>query len=96
MIQDLGQEGNNVKYICTEDEEGKQEIFPFSRTIDHDCMARQIEQIRTSMFGNFDYIIRRPISAGFIKGRKCYGRSETLNLDSRPEDSDLLRKELYA
>lgn len=73
-----------MKYIVTTREGGIEEIFVFPSTINHDCMAEVLCRIKNHTHGNWNRIPRRPISAGFItvKG-ECYGRSETLNLDSR-------------
>lgn len=42
--------------------------------------------------------VENPISAGFVQfidGKPaCYGRSESMNLDSLPEDSDLLARQM--
>jgi hypothetical protein len=32
-----------------------------------------------------------PVSAGFVQSGECVGRSDGLNLDSRPEDTRLMR-----
>jgi hypothetical protein len=73
--------------------DGKEEIFLFPMSIDHDKFHEGITAIR---FGSDRAWARKlrgeyPISAGFVEGGVCYGRSETLNLDSRPQvDSKLL------
>lgn len=42
--------------------------------------------------------VANPISAGFVsfinERPNCYGRSESMNVDSLPEDSDLLARQL--
>lgn len=80
-----------MKYIITRTDEGKEEIFIFSRDIHHDCFAEIVDAIRNQKHGNWRRINREPVSAGFIEGGKCVGRSESLNLDSRPQDSDFLK-----
>ncbi|KFZ26307.1 MAG: hypothetical protein KQ78_01480 [Candidatus Izimaplasma bacterium HR2] len=59
-------------------------IIPFSSNIIHSCIAEN--------FGSKRHIV----SAGFIKfaeeGPFCYGRSESLGKDSRPEVDTLLAK----
>ena len=85
-----------MKYICTSDLNGIEEIFIFPVTIDHDLMAMQLKtiQMRSQATGQRQ---RRPlklISAGFIVNGECHGRSETLDLDARAGlDTALLRKD---
>ncbi len=72
-----------MKYIVTE-REGIEEMFVFPDTINHDCMAEVISRIKNQSHGSWERVLRRPISAGFITVEgECYGRSETLRLDSR-------------
>ena len=81
-----------MKYIVTESAEGKKEIFIFSRRINHDCMAEVIAGIRNQSFGNWERVRRKPVSAGFVEGGECKGKSESLNLFSnRVEDTALLK-----
>lgn len=76
---------NNCKYIVIKsrlnDNTYKQELMiMFPKVLNHDDTA--------ALFRGFSVI-----SAGFVDliSQKCYGRSESLNLDSRPnEDSQLL------
>lgn len=70
------------KYICTENEDGSQEIVVFPTTINHDFMYNAIQYL--------DENFRKRLSAGFTDGLSCYGRSETLNLDSDPEHFKLI------
>ena len=81
-----------MKYICTKDENDKEEIFTFPDAIDHDAMAEAIKSIKNQTTGGWRRVYRKPISAGFVNvGRNCTGRSETLNLKSRKEiDTALL------
>lgn len=72
----------------------KEEIFVFPRTVDHDRMAEACEMIRFGDGRNWNRKYRdgECVAAGFIDGGKCHGRSESLNLASRPEiDTMLLR-----
>jgi hypothetical protein len=82
-----------MKYICVEKEDGKQEIIVFPKTIDHDVMAESVGRMKNSTYGNWKREWRTPVSAGFVTmDWKCYGRSETLDLDSRPEeDTEILQ-----
>lgn len=80
-----------MKYIVTKREDtGKEEIFLFCTSINHDCMAEAISEIRSSTKGNWKKVRREPISAGFVKNNICYGESISLGLKSRREDNDLL------
>ena len=73
-----------MKYIVTTREGDIEEMFVFPETINHDCMAEMISRIKNHTHGSWERISRKPISAGFITVEgECYGRSETLNLDSR-------------
>lgn len=83
-----------MKYICFENDEGKQEIITFPNTINHDCMAESVDRMKDQMHGNWSRVNRDPVSAGFVThGLACHGRSETLDLDSRPEDTLILRSQ---
>jgi hypothetical protein len=75
--------------------EGKETIFVFPKTVDHDRMAEALQAIRFGSERNWRREIREGdvISAGFVDaGFNCHGRSETLDLDSRGEkDTTLLQ-----
>lgn len=79
-----------MKYIVTEQDDGTKEIFVFSRDIDHDKMAISINRIISGNKLRWNRIKRTPVSAGFVAQGECYGRSETLNLDSVESDRELL------
>lgn len=82
-----------MKYIVVS-LKGKESIFVFPRSIDHDRMFEVISGIRIGPSNNWSREFRNgeAISAGFIDGRECHGRSETLNLNSRgAADTALLR-----
>ena len=73
-----------MKYIVTVREGNIEEMFVFPETINHDCMAEMISRIKNQSHGDWERICRTPIAAGFITtDGECYGRSETLGLDSR-------------
>lgn len=84
-----------MKYICTENEEGKEEIFTFPKDVDHDTFYEALRYIRNHTWGNWHRVHREIISAGFIdKGSLCHGKSESLKVDSRSiTDTQLLRKQ---
>lgn len=80
-----------MKYIVTTREDGIEEMFVFPDTINHDCMAEMLYRIKNHNGNGWKRVPRRPISAGFITvSGKCYGRSETLNLDSRGNEDTVL------
>lgn len=79
-----------MKYIVTKQSDGKEEIFIFPNSVNHDVMAESIKRMKNQNHGDWRRVIRIPISAGFIEGGKCVGKSETLKLASRAEDSKLL------
>ncbi|MFM0165700.1 hypothetical protein PQR39_35390 [Paraburkholderia sediminicola] len=71
---------------------GKELIFVFPRSIDHNRMHEAVCGIRHGAGHNWRREYAEAISAGFIDGGKCHGRSDTLDLDSRGElDAILLR-----
>lgn len=74
---------SEFKYICMENENGVQEIVVFSKTINHDFMFDAIQYV--------DENFRKKLSAGFTDGISCYGRSETLSLDSNPIHFSLIK-----
>jgi len=83
-----------MKYICTKQENGVEEIFTFPKTVDHDAMAEVLGRIKDSTRGNWSRVWREPISAGFVGiDNCCHGKSETLGLESRDEDTILLAKQ---
>lgn len=81
-----------MKYIVTKTEEGKEEIFIFPKSINHDCTMEVLRRIRDQPHGRWRRVDREPIAAGFVTaGGDCYGRSETLQLESRGlQDSSLI------
>lgn len=75
-----------MKYVVTKDENGKEELFMFPKHINHDDFAQALSAIKTYVNGNHrDWVRQRrePIAAGFTDGKRCVGRSETLDLNSR-------------
>lgn len=82
---------NEMKYVVVLDESGKEQLVIFPKDFDHDAFAEVLSNIRVGG-RNWRREFRKPVSAGFTNGRRCYGRSETLNLDSR----ELIDTELLA
>lgn len=86
-----------MKYICTKDEQGKEEIFLFERNIDHDAYYEAMQYMRNKTHGHWVRQYRDIVSAGFVNSKlECHGRSETLDKDSRPVDTPLLKVALFA
>lgn len=79
-----------MKYVVTRDENGKEELFMFPKSINHDCMAEVLGRIKDQSWGSWRRVYREPIAAGFTDGKHCTGRSETLNLDSRGRLDEML------
>jgi len=79
-----------MKYIVTMDENDEEEIFIFPKKVNHDCMAEVLCYIKNQTYGNWERVYRTPIAAGFTDGVKCWGRSETLDLDSRGDKDSAL------
>lgn len=77
-----------MKYITTKNYLGQEFIFLFSKTINHDCFYQVVNELVGDEMGLDTYMI--VVSAGFTDLKTCYGRSETLNKDSRSVDTDLL------
>jgi hypothetical protein len=85
-----------VKYIVV-GLDGKEQIFVFPKTVDHDRMYEAMEVIRFGDSHNWERKLYdgKAISAGFITDGKCHGRSETLDLASRGDvDTKLFREHL--
>lgn len=74
---------NEMKYVCTIDEDNQKQIFFFEKHINHDWFYEVV--------GHMDDQFRKRSSAGFTNGISCYGRSETLNLDSNAQDFELTK-----
>lgn len=81
-----------LKYICTKDPDRMLEIFSFPMSVNHDTFAEAIRGIKNQMTGNWERIYRTPVSAGFISSKGvCFGKSITLELKSKEEDTTLLK-----
>ena len=77
---------NEMKYVTTINEDSIKEIFLFEKHINHDWFYEVV--------GHMDDQFRKRSNAGFTNGVSCYGRSETLNLDSDPTDFELTKSNL--
>jgi len=80
-----------MKYVVVTCEEDGEQLFIFPKSIGHDAFAEVLSHIKTGGY-NWTRLFREPIAAGFTDGQRCYGYSELLDLDSRKEDTELLKK----
>jgi len=71
-----------VKYIVYRDG-GRDHLITFPKCINHNHMAQAVESLRFGEDHNWHRRQGEIVSAGFIEGGECSGRSESLNLDSR-------------
>jgi thioredoxin-related protein len=81
-----------MKYVVVKSEEQGEQLFVFPSNVNHDSFAEILSYIKFGDGKNWQRIYRETVSAGFTDGSKCYGKSETLNISSRPEDTQLLLK----
>lgn len=84
---------NGQKYIVMQ-LEGEETIFTFPKSVDHDRMHEALEAIRFGSDRNWGRKYREgeAVSAGFVDGGECHGKSETLGLKSRGAvDTKLLK-----
>ena len=81
-----------MKYVVLKSPAGEQ-MFVFPAAVNHCDMARAIKSSLVSprFSAALTAHIHTPISAGFTDGVRCYGRSESLDLDARTGvDAELL------
>lgn len=85
-----------MKYICFENgQTGKEEIHLFPANVHHDCFSEVAGHIKNHTGSGWMRINRYPVSAGFVDGNlRCHGKSETLGLESRPQDTKILKEQL--
>lgn len=85
-----------MKYICTADISGYEQVFVFPQEIDHDAMAEVLSRIKNQTHGNWERVFREPVSAGFVtEDMNCIGESLTLGLSARKEeDTKILRRQI--
>ena len=87
LVTDTLELHDKFKYISTINANQVEQIFIFSKFVDHDCMYEAILNFED----NVDSRFRTLVGAGFTDFKTCFGRSETLNLDSRETlDTNLL------
>ena len=70
----------------------KEYIFIFPEFINHNHFVESMRRMRDSSdYGNPQWLKCDIVGAGFTDGKQCWGRSETLNKDSRGiEDAKLI------
>ena len=75
-----------MKYIVL-NLKGEDQIIVFPRIIDHDRMRDAMNAIKFGNDRNWErkYHDAKLVSAGFIDNGICHGKSESLNIKSRPE-----------
>lgn len=84
-----------MKYICFKKDSGVEEIFTFPRSVNHDCASEMLRHMKDQTHSPWQRERRNPISAGFVDCTgKCHGESITLDLRSRPEDSEILNSQM--
>jgi len=64
-------------------------MFTFPDSVQHDVMAMAVVNLKNQTHGDWKRVERQVVSAGFIEGGVCVGKSESLGLLSRPEDTEL-------
>lgn len=85
---------DEMKYVVVEDESGAEQLIVFPKVFDHDVFAEVLSYIKVGG-RNWRREFRKPVSAGFTDGHRCYGHSETLGLAARTTDAELLAKGGY-
>ena len=84
-----------MKYIVMQHDDGTEVpiIFPNHPDFTHATLFDMVRRVKTPGANWKKCFINPVVSAGFIEleSMKCYGRSESLNVDSRPEeDAELI------
>jgi hypothetical protein len=87
---------NEMKYVVVkfeDDTPNNIKLFIFPKSINHDDFVESLEALRhrnPNQHDDWERHYPKPISAGFTNGITCYGKSETLRIGARKEDTDLL------
>ena len=80
-----------TKYVVVTSDEFGEQLFTFPKSVNHDSFAEVLNHIRHDDGHDWKRVYKEVIAAGFTDGITCFGKSETLGLDSRPvEDTALL------
>lgn len=73
-----------TKYIVIRSEDGEELIFTFMDTIAHFEMFAAVKTIKQGIVNWVrPYFDSECVGAGFVQDGRCYGRSESLDIDSR-------------
>lgn len=81
-----------AKYVCFKDDEGRESIVVFPEQFVHSDVSDAMVRMRKGFGRSMERYNLRPVSAGFVGvDGECYGKSESLRLSSRPEDTAILR-----
>lgn len=87
-----------MKYVVGVNSKGSEKIFLFPESVMHISIGHVLQRgFKEHPLMGAPWISFDIISAGFVNLDKlaCYGKSESLKLESRPErDSQLLRTQL--
>ena len=79
-----------MKYVVTKTKDGPEQIFIFEKDIDHDRFYEVLSYIKEGHDRDWNREFRKLISAGFTDGKTCWGKSESLNKNSRPKEDTIL------
>ena len=81
-----------MKYVCFKDGEGREFIVTFPEQFVHLDVSNSIVRMRKDFERSMARYDLHPVSAGFVtRDGSCHGKSESLRLSSRPEDTAILR-----
>ena len=81
-----------MKYVCFKDNEGRESIVTFPDQFVHSDVANAMMRMHKGFERSMERYNLHPVSAGFVGNNSgCYGKSESLRLSSRPEDTEILR-----
>lgn len=81
-----------AKYVCFKDGEGRELIVTFPEQFVHSDVAEAMMRMRKGFQRSMERYNLHPVSAGFVGNNGvCHGKSESLRLSSRPEDTEILR-----
>lgn len=82
-----------AKYITIKTPAGEELLFTFPDTVAHLWMFHGVQELKQGVPQNWcrPYRDSECVGAGFVMDGTCYGRSESLNIDSRNQiDTKLL------
>lgn len=85
-----------MKYIVfqlkSEDRQTLHMPVLFPDVVNHKDMADVVEHVRVMPGGPMTdwWMWPKPVSAGFIMGGVCHGRSDSLNMASHPDDTMII------